>query len=74
MQVVRLLIHGRGMVRPMIAVLTAWQCTFRLDFDSVAATRHAATLDTELVAKSYSGGNRTHLLSNHFQYALPCDC
>ena len=36
---------------------------------NVAVTRHAATLDTEPLAKSYSGGSRTHLFSNHFQYA-----
>ncbi len=36
---------------------------------NVSVTRHAATLDTEPRAKSYSGGSRTHLFSNHFQYA-----
>ena len=36
---------------------------------NVAVTRNAATLDTKPLAKSYSGGIRTHLFSNHFQYA-----
>ncbi len=39
-----------------------------------AVTRHAATLDTEPPAKSYSGGSRTQLFSNHFQYARACFC
>jgi len=30
---------------------------------------NAATLDTEPLAKSYSGGSLTHLSSNHFQHA-----
>jgi hypothetical protein len=34
----------------------------------------AATLDTEPLAKSYSGGSRSHLSSNHFQYARAWDC
>ena len=58
----------------MITVLTAWLCTFRLDFDSVAATRHAATLDTGLVANGYPGGGHTHLFSNHFQYLRATLC
>ena len=58
------------MVRPIVSVLTAWQCTLRLDFHSEAATRHAATLDTWLVAKRSSDGSRPQLFSNHFQYAL----
>jgi len=41
---------------------------------NVAVTRHAATLDTEPLAKSYSGGRRTHLSSNHFQYARARFC
>ena len=36
---------------------------------NVTITRHAATLDTEPLAKSYSDGNHTRLFSNHFQYA-----
>jgi hypothetical protein len=32
-------------------------------------TKHAATLDTEPLAKSYPGGSRTHLSINHFQFA-----
>jgi hypothetical protein len=39
---------------------------------NVAVTIHAATLDTGPVANSYSGGSRTHLSSNHFQYAREC--
>ncbi len=30
---------------------------------------HAATLDTEPLAKSYPGGNRTHLSMKHYQFA-----
>jgi hypothetical protein len=41
---------------------------------NVAVTRHAATLDTKPLAKSYSGGIRTHLFSNHFQYARATHC
>ena len=41
---------------------------------NVAVTRHAATLDTEPLAKSYPGGSRTHLFSNHFQYARARFC
>jgi hypothetical protein len=41
---------------------------------NVAVTRHAATLDTEPPAKSYPGGSRTHLFSNHFQYARASIC
>ena len=36
--------------------------------------RHAATLDTEPLANSDSGGNRTRLSSSHFQSALALDC
>jgi hypothetical protein len=35
----------------------------------VAVTRHAATLDTGLVANGYPDGSLTHLSSTHFQYA-----
>jgi hypothetical protein len=35
----------------------------------MAVTRHAATLDTGLVASGYPGGSLTHLSSTHFQYA-----
>ncbi len=41
---------------------------------NAAVTRHAATLDTEPRAKSYSGGSLTHLSSNHFQYAHGSIC
>jgi hypothetical protein len=41
---------------------------------NVPVTRHAATLDTEPRAKSYSGRSRTHLFSNHFQYARAMVC
>lgn len=34
----------------------------------------AATLDTKPLAKSYLGGNHSHLPSNHFQYARACHC
>lgn len=34
-----------------------------------APYKHAATLDTEPVATSYSGGSPTRLSSKHFQYA-----
>ena len=40
---------------------------------NVAVTRHAATLDTGPVANSYPRGIRTHLFSNHFQYARASD-
>ena len=40
----------------------------------MAVTRHAATLDTEPLAKSYSGEILTHLSSNHFQYARAFFC
>ena len=36
---------------------------------NVAVTRHAATLDTEPLAKSYSDGCSSRLSSNHFQNA-----
>jgi hypothetical protein len=36
--------------------------------------RHAATLDTEPLAKSYPGGNRTRLSSNHFRAARAPRC
>jgi len=39
-----------------------------------ACTRHAATLDTGLVASGYPGGSLTHLFSNHFQYARAPHC
>jgi hypothetical protein len=34
----------------------------------------AATLDTKPLAKSYLGGNHSHLPSNHFQYARAWLC
>lgn len=34
----------------------------------------AATLDTEPLARSYSGGVHTRLSSNHFQFARASDC
>ncbi len=34
-----------------------------------AVTSHAATLDTGPLARSYSGGSRTHLSMKHFQFA-----
>ena len=40
----------------------------------MAVTRHAATLDTGLVASGYPGGSLTHLSSTHFQYARAIFC
>ncbi len=40
----------------------------------MAVTRHAATLDTGLVASGYPGGSLTHLSSTHFQYARARFC
>lgn len=37
---------------------------------NVVVTKHAATLDTGLVANDYPGGIPTRLSSNHFQFAL----
>jgi hypothetical protein len=40
-----------------------------LAFACETDARHAATLDTGLVASGYPGGSRTHMSSTHFQYA-----
>ncbi len=41
----------------------------RQHYGFTASYRHAATLDTKPLAKTYSSGNRTRLSSNHFQSA-----
>ncbi len=42
--------------------------SFRVRFNE-AVTSYAATLDTRPRARSYPGGNRTHLSMKHFQFA-----
>jgi hypothetical protein len=53
-------------------VATCWLLDYQtvlLAFACETDARHAATLDTGLVASGYPGGSRTHMSSTHFQYA-----
>ncbi len=66
-------IHSRT-ATPGPFILVSFLCTLQPATSAKPPYTLAATLDTEPLARSYSGGIYPRLSSNHFQFARPPDC